>query len=171
MTEPAIVTVKELAFLLDCSPTRIRKLAAEGTVKKLAHDRYDRDASITGMVKRLRDLVERRGAVDPANQQANARLRTAKTQLLEARFRREAGQLVDAAEARVAWGQIVRGTTMMITGLAPKIAAALPTLTVTDQETNRQLISDGLEDLALDRGYNIGHSVVDADDDELPPAA
>jgi hypothetical protein len=152
---PVIVTVKEMAYWLDCSTTRVRKLAAESTIVKLGHDRYDRDASVTAVIKRLRDQAERRGTVDPANREASTRLRAAKTALLETRLRREAGQLVEAAEARAAWGRIVRGTLAMVTGLVPKIAAAV-NLTAHDRAVIARIIEDGLEDCALDRGFYVG---------------
>jgi phage terminase Nu1 subunit (DNA packaging protein) len=171
MRQPVIATVKGLADLLDCSTTRVRKLAAEGTIVKLGHDRYDRDASITAVIKRLRDRVERQGVADPANIAASARLRAAKTALLVARLERVAGQLVDAQEAREAWREIVRGTSAMVTGLGPKITAALPSLTATDRETIRQILSDGLQDCALERGYTLGRPVEADDEHDPPPAA
>jgi phage terminase Nu1 subunit (DNA packaging protein) len=171
MSEPVIATVKELARWLDCSTTRVRKLAAEGTVVKLGVDRYDRNASVTAMIKRLRDRVERQGAVDPANLQASARLRMAKTALLEEKLKREAGRLVDADEARATWREIARGTAAMVLGLGPKIAAALPALTAADRALIAQILADDLQDAALERGFDFYSSVADDDGHDPPPAA
>jgi phage terminase Nu1 subunit (DNA packaging protein) len=168
---PDEASIGEMAALLDCTLRTVSNLAARGVVIRIRHGRYNAPQSITNYVRHLRELAAARGSDDAAAVKANADFKDARTRLLEARLKREAAELIDRDELIAGWRVIKAGTERMINGLPAKIGAAVPALTETDQRTIRQLVSDNLTDLALDRGFDIGRAVVDDDEDELPPAA
>jgi phage terminase Nu1 subunit (DNA packaging protein) len=160
MKSPKMITdevdAAELAFRFDCSPRMIRKLAEKGIVTRLGRGRYNADASTTRYIRQLRQMAEQRVGRDPAvdGVAANVALKEAQTKLLETRLKKEASQLVDAAEAREAWGRIERGLRAFVMGLPGNFAAAVP-LTEHDRARVEKLVADGLEDCALERGYDL----------------
>jgi hypothetical protein len=61
--KPRILRVKEIALVLNLTPTRVQQLVAEGLPKKL-RGKYDRDECGGFYIRYLRAIVERRAVVD-----------------------------------------------------------------------------------------------------------
>ena len=100
MTEPVLVSSRELAQLFACSVRMIEKLTTAGVIVRVRQGRYDRDASITAYICQLRTHAAGRQNA-PMKDQALAaliRLRDAQTARIEDQRRREEVAVIERSE-------------------------------------------------------------------------
>jgi phage terminase Nu1 subunit (DNA packaging protein) len=145
------VDATALAQLFDCTPRHIQLLAERGIAIRTSRGRYNAPRSAQNYIVHLREMAERSPETVLA---ANAKWKEAQTQLLQERIRREAEEYISTAQAREVWDGIVRGVPVFVMALADEIVTELQ-LTEHDRERVQNLVRDGLEDCALERGYNI----------------
>lgn len=169
---PQPVSSKALADLFDCSVKEIEAFARQGVAVRMSRGRYDLRQSTRNYVRQLRKVAagytSADGAVDAVK--ANVAKREIETRILHVRYDREVGKLIEIDAARHLWAGLVRTLRQFVRGLPTKIVFIIPHLSNDDMRAIRKLVHDGLTDVALDRGYDLGPASAD-EPDELEDAA
>lgn len=160
-------TIDELAHLFDCTPRQIQLYAKDKIVIRKEHGRYDAAASTRNLVMYLRKQAAGRAGIGPGTDTAAAnRERTVEQTLLtRAKRLKEEGLTIDIYAARRLWSGIVLSVRQTVLGLPGRIHTAVPTLTPTDRKTIDRICRDALEDVALERGNELGSEADDHEDD------
>lgn len=161
------VSIDELAHLFDCTPRQIQLYAKEKIVIRRGRGRYDATTSTRNLVMYLRKQAAGRAGIDPGTDTAAAnRERTVEQTLLtRAKRLKEEGLTIDIEAARRLWSGIVLSVRQTVIGLPGRIHTAVPTLTTTDRKTIDRICRDALEDVALERGNELGSESSDHEDD------
>lgn len=183
---PRPVSSTELAELFDCGVKEIEAHAREGIVVRIGRGRYDERQSVRNYVCHLRKVAagytSADGTVDAVA--ANVAKRQVETRLLDLKYDREVGKVIEINAARHLWSGLVRTLRQFVRGLPTKIVFIVPHLSNDDMRAIRKLVDDGLADAALDRGYDLGPApeeqiedlegetiATDQVDDEIDPPA
>lgn len=150
-------TVAELAALWRCSTRTVELLAKEGVTVRLRRGRYAGNLSTGNYIEHLRKQAAGQLGKDPAKDPvaANIRKKSAETELIELRLEKERDRLLDADDVALTWDHITRGVRQWALGLPTRIVMVCPQLTNFDSETIRQIVREGLTDLAMGRGLLI----------------
>lgn len=125
-----IVRIKELAAILNLTPSRIHQLVQEGLPKKL-RGKYDQDECTGWYIRYLQALVEKKIVMDEggkifANErQERLRQLTADADLTEIKLARERGQLVRIDEVEKEMSDLVLTTKARVLAVAPRVAPDL----------------------------------------------
>lgn len=148
---------EQLAKLFDCSTRQIELLAKEGIVEKLGRGRYHPERSTRNYIRHLREQAAARVGQDKTADavKANVDLRTEQAALTRTRREMLLGETVKAADVREVWSRLAHSFRTWAQGLPGAIAFRVPTLNKADRKQIDQIIRDGLEDLALGRGYRV----------------
>jgi phage terminase Nu1 subunit (DNA packaging protein) len=151
------IDLPTIAWLFDCTPRSIQKLASRGVVVRTGTGRFDEKTSIRNYIRHLREQAAGRVGLDPSTDgvAANVEYKQASTELVRLRLRKEAGQVVSVEEVREVWGRIARGLRQFVLALPSKIAFEVPTLNLQDRGVIERICRDGLQDASLERGLNI----------------
>lgn len=150
-------TSAQLAELFDCTTRQIELWAQEKIVVRVSRGSYDARRSTTNLVRHLREQAAGRAGLDPSSDTAAAKAEKdkAQTRLTDLRYRKLAGEVVDVAAARDAWGRVMRYLRGFVLGLPGKIHAAVPTLSPHDKKAIERICREGLQDAALGRGLDL----------------
>lgn len=169
-SEPVSSTV--LADLFDCSVKEIEAFARDDLVVRTRRGRYDLRQSTRKYVRHLRKVAagytSSDGSVDAVK--ANVAKRSIETQILQVKYDREIGKLIEIDAARHLWAGLVRTLRQFVRGLPTKIVFLIPHLSNDDMRAIRKLVDDGLTDVALDRGYDLAPASAE-EPDELEDGA
>lgn len=150
-TLPAVSTESEVAQLLGVSSARIRGLARDGVLLKVARGRYDTAASVTRYCAKLRESAERAGRpVDDGVKAATERLKRAQADLAETKALQARGEVVLSAEVTREWASLLRDLRNALLAVPSRCGATLPHLTATDVATMEREIRAALEGLVED---------------------
>lgn len=142
----------ELADLLGITANRIRTLARDGTIKRIAPATYSRKEAVRAYCARLRESAERAGRPSEAGSEAlkAERLRLAREQAdkLELANAAARAELVKAADVEREWSGILRDVRSALLAVPSRTGASLPHLTPHDIAKIEEGIRDALEGLA-----------------------
>lgn len=143
-----------LAELFSCSVREIELLAKDGIVVRVGHGRYDAPRSTNNYIRKLREVAAGRQGSDPDADpvKSNIAKRGVETKLLEMKYQRELGNLVERGVVNATWSSIVVTVRAMILGAPTKIGLLLG-LDSDQMKTLRQWASETLNEVALDRGF------------------
>jgi len=146
--EKGQIDLPTIAWLFDCTPRTIQKLASRGIVVRVANGVFEEKTSMRNYVRHLREQAAGRVGQDPAADgvAANVEWKQASTELVRLKLAKEAGQVVAIEEVREIWGRIVRGVRQFVLALPGKIAFEVPTLNSQDRLVIERICRDGLED-------------------------
>ena len=128
--KPRIIRIKQVAAVLNLTPSRIQQLVQEGLPKKL-RGKYDQDECTGWYIRYLQALVERKAIVDEGGQifatEKAERLRQirADADLTEIKLARERGQLVRVDEVEKEMSDLVLTTKARVLAVAPRVAPDL----------------------------------------------
>jgi len=152
---PAGALSSDLAQLFDCTSRQVELLAQRGIVIRVGRGRYNAPLSTRNYIRHLREQAAARVGHDPEKDgvAANVKYKDASTRLLELRIDKEAGALLLAEDVRTAWGAIIRQVRQFVLGLPGQMAFELPSLTPHDRKTIERICRDGLDDVAMARGW------------------
>jgi phage terminase Nu1 subunit (DNA packaging protein) len=142
----------ELAAMLGISTRRLRELAAEGVIPRLANGRYPSDAP-AAYCKQLRDIAAGRASADedsPDLVKERALLARTQRQALEQKMAIDAEELVDARTVVLRFAEMVTRARTRLLGLGSAAKGRIPKLTVHDIEEIELLVAQALEELAED---------------------
>lgn len=106
--------LRELAVMLGISAERVRQLAADGVIAKVARDKFDIERSVQGYIRFLHDEAQRRS--NPAKD----RFMQAKCAAVEGRIARLIEQLIDVEDVEAVNADIVATFRQEFAGLGKR---------------------------------------------------
>lgn len=127
---PRIIKIKELAGILNLTPTRVHQLVQEGLPKKL-RGKYDQDLCVGWYIRYLQALVERKAIVGEGGEvlknEREERLRDlrAVADLREIERDRERGQLVAIEDVEKEMTDLVLVTKARVLAVGARVAPEL----------------------------------------------
>src|SRR5262249_20222977 len=89
---------------------------------------------------------------------ANVRWKGAQTALAEAKLKRETGEVIPVDHAREVWAALLRGVKNFVLSIAGRFAFETPMMTPHERSILERICRDGLEDLAMVRGFQLGEA-------------
>jgi len=151
------VSADDLAQLFDCTPRHIQLLAERGIAIRTSRGRYNAPRSTKNYIVHLRERAERSMGRSPETAiAANAKWKQVNTALLQSRLQREKDEVISTADAREVWGNVMTGVQEFVTSLSDQVTTSEElSMTEHDRERVKRLCRDGLQDCALERGYNV----------------
>ncbi len=128
--KPRIVGIKQMAEILNLTPSRIQQLVQEGLPKKL-RGKYDRDECAGWYIRYLQALVEKKalvgegGAVLASEREERLRLLRADADLREIELARERGQLVAIEDVEHEMTDLILVTKARVLAVGARVAPEL----------------------------------------------
>ena len=127
LEKPRIVGIKQIAVVLNLTPTRVQQLTHEGLPKKF-RGKYDQDECTGWYIRYLQALFEKKAVLDPAGEvlaserESRLRLLRADVDLREIELARERGQLVQIDDVEKEMAALVLTTKARVMAVAPRAA-------------------------------------------------
>src|SRR5260370_995948 len=128
--KPRIVGIKQMAEILNLTPSRIQQLVQEGLPKKLL-GKYDRDECAGWYIRYMQALVEKKalvgegGAVLASEREERLRLLRADADLREIELARERGQLVAIEDVEHEMTDLILVTKARVLAVGARVAPEL----------------------------------------------
>jgi phage terminase Nu1 subunit (DNA packaging protein) len=125
-----IVSIKEIAVILNLTRSRIQQLVQEGLPKKL-RGKYDQDECTGWYIRYLQALVEKKAIVDEggkvfaSEREERLRLLRADADLREIELARERSELVSIDEVEREMTDLILTTKARIMAVGPRLAPEL----------------------------------------------
>jgi phage terminase Nu1 subunit (DNA packaging protein) len=141
---PRIVGIKELAVILNLTPTRVQQLVQEGLPKKL-RGKYDQDQCVGFYIRYLQALVVKKAIVGEGGEvlknerEERLRLLRADADLREIELARERGQLVAIEDVEKEMTDLILVTKARVLAVGARVAPELV------GETSRVMIQAVIE--------------------------
>src|SRR5208283_251688 len=160
---PRIVRIKELAAILNLTPSRIHQLVQEG-LPKTRRAKYDRDECAGFYIRYLQALVEKRanledgGKIFAGEREERLRLLRANADLREIELARERADLVAIDEVEREMADLIRTSKARVMSIAPRLASELL------GETSRVMIHANIESALKEAMLFLAHREVRATD-------
>jgi phage terminase Nu1 subunit (DNA packaging protein) len=142
--KPRVVRIRELAAILNLTPSRIQQLVQEGLPKKL-RGKYDQDICTGWYIRYLQALVEKKAIVSEGGQvlvsEREERLRLLRTEadLKEMELARQRGQLVAIEDVETEMTNLILVTKARVLAVGARVAPELV------GETSRVMIQAVIE--------------------------
>jgi phage terminase Nu1 subunit (DNA packaging protein) len=130
LEKPRVVGIKQLAQILNLTPSRIQQLVQEGLPKKL-RGKYDQDICVGWYIRYLQALVEKKaivgegGAVLANERVERLRLLSADADLREIELARERGQLVAIEDVEHEMADLILVTKARVLAVGARVAPML----------------------------------------------
>lgn len=156
-----ILGIREIAVVLNLTPTRVQQLTNEGLPKKF-RGKYDQDVCVGWYIRYLQALVEKRAIVDEggkifaSEREERLRLLRADADLREIELARERSELVSIAEVEREMTDLVLTTKARVMAVAPRLAPELV------GETSRVMVHAKIEKALKDALLNLAQREVRA---------
>ncbi|CAA2104962.1 hypothetical protein MBUL_02957 [Methylobacterium bullatum] len=147
---PVIVDVATLADLLGVHIRQIPKFADAGTVVRVAHGEYDRDASIRLHVEHLRKVAGGRSQSSTLAAERE-RLTKAQADAAELKLAASRAELIPAKDVETEWATVLQGIRASMLALPSRIQQRLGTLSAADVSIIDREIRDVLDEVGNDR--------------------
>lgn len=151
---PKLVGVDDVATALGLDARRVQQLAADGTLPRAGHGKYDLRACVEAYETYKAGLTEedgKRGSVDARRKlKAEADLAEHKAELARLEVEEEQGRLIPADQVADAWGKVLTTVKTRLLAIPSAIAPELQSLaTVAEIEAHiRAAVSGALTTLA-----------------------
>lgn len=153
-TPAGVVSVAQLAEVMDCDQRTIQKYAADGIVVRVSYGRYHLLNSVRNLIRHLRKQASlhagRDSSIDPIAE--GAFLKRVQVKIAEAKLRVMQGDLVSKAEVEEAWGALVTTNRQLVMSIASRARQEIPNLTGSDQKVLAGICADILRETALGKG-------------------
>jgi phage terminase Nu1 subunit (DNA packaging protein) len=162
--KPRIVGIKELAAILNLTPSRIHQLVEQGLPKKL-RGKYDLLKCARWYIRYLRAVIEKKEVPMPDGAFAGehgerVRLLRANADLREMELARERSELVSVEDVEREMTNLIRTTQAHVMAIAPRMAPELV------GETSRMMILAKLDKACKETLAHLARVVKDGDSPE-----